>query len=321
MISELNVGYRHCYFTFVPNDVFYIDTIENRIHVKALNITVLPYEDDKTFKIERVRRLKFKYLNSNGEHLQFNKQNLINYIKSNLTDTVLPITVDGLITSDIEDILLIQHNDTQIIEVVPTLTREGLAREYTFNGDFTDTSDNNITGTDDLTPQYFFDDNVNRYVRRFQGQQVAPYDIANMGSVITGTNLTVSCFFKKRSETNEYNFLYSDWSLNQRNFYIFFSNSQLTIMSSNGYAVNGNTITIIKTFNLNQYYHIAVSRENGLVKVFIDGELIHSEQVTYTGQQTSNDITLGQRLIMDIYNYRIYDRALTDEEILTLANE
>lgn len=107
MINNLIVQPRTITFIFKPSDIFFIDTINKRMHVKGILPTAFPYERNKTFRVERVKRIKFSYQLFN-EDLLYLGVNLLNYIENNLNSDK-EILVTGIITSDIEDIVNVSN--------------------------------------------------------------------------------------------------------------------------------------------------------------------------------------------------------------------
>lgn len=325
MISALQVGFKPCSFSFVPNDVFQIDTLDKRIHLKAINITVLPYEDNKTFKIERIRRLKLKFIDSNDEQIQFNNQNLVDYIKANLTDVTVPIQVEGLVTSDIEDVLLIEHKviDVSINEIIGNIPN--LLLHLPLNENLLDTSTNNYHATPNNTYEFLDNgivlNNTNNYLK--------------LNHDFSLTNLTFSCKVKF-SDASKGNFIVdstqyyavtnwgSDFSALARS-----QNGGYTFRKYNG--SNYGSITFSETLENNKWYHFAVIREENNNKIYIDGLEINPTSESYSDTPLA-PLNLSSLLIgaetgqytetENIFkNVRIYSRTLTQNEIQTLSNE
>ena len=84
------------------------------------------------------------------------------------------------------------------------------------------------------------------------------------------------------------------------------------------------------TCEINKWYHVCVTYENGFVQMFVDGNQIYSDNYTYNTEVGANyPVGIGWLPTQNsnfnadgyISSVRIYDRALRTEEITTLANE
>ena len=94
---------------------------------------------------------------------------------------------------------------------------------------------------------------------------------------------------------------------------------------SYGIGSNNEYYKTMQIINLNKIYYIAVTYENNLQKIYVNGELIGQSTVDGTVSQTQADLTIGANNTSypfkgKIYATRIYNRSLTENEILQNFN-
>ena len=94
---------------------------------------------------------------------------------------------------------------------------------------------------------------------------------------------------------------------------------------SYGIGSNNEYYKTTQIINLNKIYYIAVTYENNLQKIYVNGELIGQSTVDGTVSQTQADLTIGANNTSypfkgKIYATRIYNRSLTENEILQNYN-
>lgn len=87
--------------------------------------------------------------------------------------------------------------------------------------------------------------------------------------------------------------------------------------------------TASPTFTVGTWYHVAMTRDNSLVKIYINGTLINSTSTAgYTITYSTNTVLgfIGARVNSDQYfngsidDIKVYDRVLCDAEIVELSN-
>ena len=109
---NLVLGQQPITFKFRARDVFYIDKINKRLHIKAVVKTRIDYAENKTFLVERIKRLKFSYM-LNGQELMIKKSSLISLIEDDLNNDNIynpkKYKIKGHLISDIEDIMIIEN--------------------------------------------------------------------------------------------------------------------------------------------------------------------------------------------------------------------
>ncbi|MBM2816733.1 MAG: Peptidase family S9-like protein [Ignavibacteria bacterium] len=215
----------------------------------------------------------------------------------------------------------------------PNLT-QGLVLNFTFNGNANDQSGNNLNGN--LYSGVSFTSDRRGY------SSSAIFLSGNSGSKVTVTqtsvfdftNFTLSCWIKPDFSYsvpyNNYIDVISRWGTNtyMGSSYLLGIGSDRTVrfsLYSGSYQVNGYSKSTIPN---NTWSHIAMTYTNSSVRIFINGVL----DGVYEGvnpQTSSYALTIGARssssqpsyfagAIDDVY---IYNRALTDVELLALYNK
>jgi hypothetical protein len=105
------------------------------------------------------------------------------------------------------------------------------------------------------------------------------------------------------------------------------SSSDLTIKTWNTSGTLTNFVVSTNTFTQNQWYSVVISRSGTNWKIYINGVLLHN-LINYNHSTTRDQIMMfaigfnpvnnADRFFGFIDDFRIYQRAITDEEALTL---
>lgn len=127
-------------------------------------------------------------------------------------------------------------------------------------------------------------------------------------------NYTIEIVFNKEDIINEEKSVL----ISKEGEYTIELNTDNTI--SFGIGSNNEYYKTIENINLNQNYHIAVTYESNIQKIYINGEFIGQNTVEGMVSQTQTDLTIGANNTNypfkgKIYTTRIYDHVLTENEI------
>ena len=205
-----------------------------------------------------------------------------------------------------------------------------LVSKYLFNDSVSDITGNysmTINGTANYIPgsetKYISTPTLNDYL-----------SIASLGAWFAGrTDLTVAFFAKPMSDSagigHTFHVGYTSHGDPYYTVVIYIKTDAVTITIGNGYNISSDSTT----FDINTFYHIAVTITGGTAKMYIDGVLQSSELAIGNGgalNDTNSTVTLG-RLInvnnssnactVDMDNLEIYNRALTQDEINMVYNQ
>lgn len=99
-----------------------------------------------------------------------------------------------------------------------------------------------------------------------------------------------------------------------------------------GYDIPNNAVTAVTTGSLpvlNKWYHIVITREVSIVKLYIDGQLIgtqNNNRPPYWGDATTRAIIGGRSTLNQFYKGKIddmafYNRVLSEAEVGVLYNQ
>ncbi len=207
--------------------------------------------------------------------------------------------------------------------------RDGLVAEYLFSGNALDTSGNGNNGTvygAVLTSDRFGTSNS---AYKFDG--VNSYIIvSNSPSLMISNQITISAWIKVDSFTNVSGY---DWAaiLTKNNWIdsygVMIHLSKIIRFYHNGTSNNYSSYTFSDFIN-NKWYLLTVTYDLTKIIFYIDGKKVFEKFESGYIHNNNNPIAIGKTF--GIYNYpfkgiiddiRIYNRALSDDEVLALYNE
>ncbi len=214
------------------------------------------------------------------------------------------------------------QDDTIHNKVSKQYLDDGLIAYYPFNGNAADESGNGNDGTvygATLTKDRFNNDNS---AYKFDGNN--DYIVINHSDMLN-FNHEISISFWVKFETNApyyfpYHIIekYDAWGLGQREHDVNWG-----VTTENGYAN-----VWAKNFDFNKFYHFVMTYDGSLIKTFANGRLVASAKASGLLNTNNNNVYIGRYNFGGDYffdgtldDFRIYDRALSDAEIVNLFHE
>ena len=232
------------------------------------------------------------------------------------------------------DDIVIKEVEDQEIDL-----KNGLVAEYLFNGNANDTSGNENHGTVHGSVVYL--DRTNGKALSLLNSYHAikdQYVSLNLSNAFSD-NFSHSFFFKfKNLSSSHSETIFSCGIQSSGNFWGAWlsADGDITALSveNNSGSIGGSFTPIIKLPS-NLFVHIAFIKQNNKFSVYRNGDLISSTNLKTGDYPTANGCYIGShdwvynggsessRINGDFYDYKIYNRALSDAEVrsLYLANE
>ena len=316
---NLVLGQQPITFKFRARDVFYIDKINKRLHIKAVVKTRIDYAENKTFLVERIKRLKFSYM-LKGQELMINQVPLISLIEDDLIndniDNPTEYEIKGQLISDIEDIMIIENLQTNVYDLT-----SGLILDAPFSANY----DNIIDPTQILTPHNITEiidsEVLDRKVLVTGGSGARdPLNNLSLGTVNAGKNITVSLWFTLLEGINTTTSLYKDWTTNDKNLYLFINLTHIYLMSGK-VGVKNKYMQVEKNIEIYDTNHIVITRDEAYTRIYFNNVLILEQEDTIYGYNTNNDVLIGETTKMETLDLKIYNRALNQDEVTLLYND
>jgi hypothetical protein len=212
---------------------------------------------------------------------------------------------------------------------LPSSLATGLVLHYPMNGNATDVSGNNNNGTifGGALPAADRFGNPNSALS-FDG--VNDYIDVPDGTYFTGGSFSISCWFYARTYANWSRII--DFSNGSPSDNVLLAltngNSSRQALVVNVGATNGPTVTVPNAPAANRWQHITATWSNGTATIYLNGVAVVSGAISTPSNvvRTINYIGrspwAGDAYANAIYDdLRIYNRALTANEIMSLTNE
>jgi len=213
------------------------------------------------------------------------------------------------------------------------LPTNGLIAYYPFNGNTNDYSGNNrhlINVSASPTTDRHGNANKAYY---FNGSAYMYHDNTDWDSIIN-THFTISLWKRLTSTTAGYSFFLTSRTLNTWYNAIATSSDYPNGRMTASINYNSNTGLYSQIANIQNYYiwrHLVIRRNNNLIAMYVDGNLISEISNTYQPQildrlaiganYNDNANAFIVNFTGDITKVRIYNQPLTIDEITALANE
>jgi hypothetical protein len=203
-----------------------------------------------------------------------------------------------------------------------TIPTNGLVAYYPFNGNANDHSGNNNNGTvhgatltadrHGVSNRAYLFDGIDNYI-----------EISHSSSMNLSQQISISFWAKFETSADyywPYHIIekYGCWGIGQREFDIV-GGISTSIGDFNFFLLN---------FEVERFYHIVMAYNGSLLKSYVNGVLSESTSASGLIITNLNNIYIGKYTLGDGYFFdgtlddiRIYNRALTDQEISALYNE
>ena len=206
------------------------------------------------------------------------------------------------------------------------LPTNGLVAYYPFNGNTIDESGNNNNGLNygaTLTMDRFYNSNSAYY---FNGSN-SYINVTHSSSIQPTTGLTLSAWVmfyrldytscllgKGYDNTAGYYGLWYDSTYQCINFQMNFPNN------------SQNNVSLCTTLQYNTWYHITGTFDGSTMNIYFNGQFYNSLNVSGTLGSNYADLKIGRNASGHFFNgnlddIRIFNRAITDNEVLQLYNE
>ncbi len=215
--------------------------------------------------------------------------------------------------------------------IIDSSLTSGLVAYYPFNGNANDESGNGNNGT--VNGATLVSDRYGNLNSAYQFDGISSYiSVPNSSSLQISGQITMSVWMKTSYTSNYSGVIFKAEPVEPRHGYFLnvennYANSE--IIYTNGSLLGAVTSTHILTDDL--WHHVAVTYDGNFIKIYFDGNL--DNQINYTsGMQINNEplligwdqntyINPNRRFTGIIDDIRIYNRALSNEEIQLLYNE
>ena len=236
-----------------------------------------------------------------------------------LNETEISYLANNMIVNPEYKILTFTYDNT----IYPKLGADAnnLIAWYKFDGDLNDSSnnDNNLLAV--INGQNFQDGKIDKSILFNSDETTQITTIADFPQINQNSIFTVSVWVKLTD--TERNFIFAwgdDGSLTSVGLQI--ENSKI-----NFYIYGGSQIETTNTFtDINKYYHIVLIRNSGFVKIYVDNVLEVEGTTTDNFDTGLSRLYIGHTLNAEHHStsylddFRIYDKALTHDEISVLYN-
>lgn len=240
--------------------------------------------------------------------------------KYNGTYTVTLTSYNGTDSDTFSRSITISSNDA--------ITNDGLIAYYPFNGNANDESSNNNNGIVEgaiLT--------TDRYGNPNKAYSFNHTSISTNSNILTKTTYSISGWFKQEGNNGYVGIIFTNGNPIHGSMYggcwMYFDPYSNRITYEEGPS-KGGASTIIN--NINDWHHfVIVSKKGDSIKLYLDGNLVQTNPYYNDTDNISQNIplTFGRgfdhsldfAFIGKLDDFRIYNRPLTDSEILSLYNE
>lgn len=251
------------------------------------------------------------------------------HIKTIYTKTNLTITTMKKITT-ILMLLVFTSIFSQIPSYVPT---NGLVGYWPFNGNANDSSGNGNNGTingatltsdrfGNINSAYDFD-GLSNYIEVNSSNSL---NVTNLYTLSTWINVLQWSFL---APIDEHAIISKIENGNWYGGYEIFTGGSTGIIAHSGNIGNSNIYLYNSNYNTNNWYNVVVTYDGNILKMFINGILVNSQNHTGLLQTSSIPLRFGRRGGAGFYNnwfkgkiddIGIWNRALTPQEITDLYN-
>ena len=244
-------------------------------------------------------------------------------------DTGTVTITNGIYTTQsIEVSICAEKDNIEVVEDPMESLREGLVAYYPFNGNTNDESGNDLHGTI-LEARLTMDRKGNSNAAfTFDGIDDR-IEISN-NSLLENQMYSLSVWFKAQNDTGALISL-SNFSPPAANcgYYLSIHDNNIRGISQKG-GYNWVRNKDDEEITLNQWYHAVFTYDGTILKLFSNGSLISTVEESHTVDYSEHNplqigtykTSTGQTAFEgDIDDIRIYNRALTEEEVILLYNE
>jgi uncharacterized protein YhfF len=199
-------------------------------------------------------------------------------------------------------------------------TNEGLIAFYPFNGTTNDESGSN-KNTQNRGATFCND----RHGNSNQAISLNGNSYVQINSNFSNlTEATISCWIKVINNSNDFQAIVSSTEGGE-----FIHLQMLESGGNSGPYVDGTLVLLTNPspFPLNQWKHIVIVVKSGNSKIYENGRVVSNSSRRFSNINSTNTVLIGagykfgRKLYGDIDDVRIYNRAITDNEVQSLYNE
>lgn len=209
-----------------------------------------------------------------------------------------------------------------------TVPRTGLICEYLFSGNYNDTSGNGHNGTVVNTASLTTDKDGNANSAFTTGSGAGYLDIGDIADLEFGGDFTINKWISIiDNSTGEWHLgRYDSWSNPGFCWMTYCTANYIGFLFGNGSTVNSKT-NVPASNGLNNWHMVTIRGTSSKFEFFFDANYKTGYDLTRTVsqcKQTATSFKLGNGIYASKAKYdriRIYNRALTNAEILQLFNE
>ena len=205
----------------------------------------------------------------------------------------------------------------------------GLVAHYKFDGDFTDSSGTGNHGTQQ--GGVTFVDGVDGQAAYFDGGNNDLISVPHHDSLALDQNLSISLWVKPvfrdfdGEDPSVIMLIKNDHWPNNYSLWTKFSASRFYFQQyPDPYGSNQYTFNVFQSILSDDYVNITIVRDTSVVNIYLNGNLVLTEETAYNAKLGSSPLTIGGGNVHAKYKgsmdeLRIYNRALSDSEVIELA--